>query len=380
MKPGIGSNYRLSVCALVPYPPERVPSQRFRLEQWLPALQDAGIDVELRPFADEHLMEMLHQPGRPTALARRIADFAVVSSYDAVVIHRAACLVGPALLERALKLLNCPVILDFDDAIFALHTTAANRRFGWLKFPGKTAALCRLSTHIVTGNEWLAAYAQQFNQRVTVVPTSVDTERFRPMPKQNPRERIIVGWTGSSTSQTYLEAFAPMLRELTAHYPIELRVHSDREPRLPGVSHLWRRWLMETEAAEIAAFDIGLMPLPDEDWARGKCALKALLYQACGVPAVCSAIGANREVIRHGENGLLANTTEDWLAHVGALISDVALRERLGRAGRANVELRYSKERSAALFAEVVRETVSEWRLKQELKRWNPQKSRSSTP
>src|SRR5262249_34791093 len=163
-----------------------------------------------------------------------------------------------------------------------------NRRFGWLKFPGKTAVLCRLSAHVVTGNEWLAEYARQFNQRVTVVPSSVDTECFQPMPKESQRDRVIVGWTGSSTSQTYLEAFAPMLRALTARYPVELRVHSDREPELPGVPYHWRRWSAETEAAEIAAFDIGLMPMPNEDWARGKCAMKALLYQACGVPAVCS--------------------------------------------------------------------------------------------
>ena len=376
----------ISICALVPYPPNTTPSQRFRIEQWLPVLREQGIDVHFLPFADERLMQLLYQPDKraakaaamAAALVRRIADVAKARRYDAVIIHRAACLVGPAVLERVITLLNRPVIFDFDDAIFALHTSAANRRFGWLKFPGKTGAICRMSAHIVTGNEWLGDYARQFNRNVTVIPTSVDTERFRPRLKPNGTAPVVVGWTGSSTSQTYLEAFAPMLRELTARLPIELRVHSDREPVLPGVPYVWRRWSADTEAAEIAAFDIGLMPMPDDQWARGKCAMKALLYQACGVPAVCSAIGANVEVISHGVNGMLAETTADWLAHIGALVNDAALRARLGQAGRASVEAFYSKEKSATRFAEVLRATVEEWRMKQELNRWNPQKSKSS--
>jgi glycosyltransferase involved in cell wall biosynthesis len=119
-----------------------------------------------------------------------------------------------------------------------------------------------------------------------------------------------VGWTGSATSQTYLEAFVPMLRAVTAARDLELRVLSSREPLLPGVSHTWRRWSPVTEAEDVAAFDIGIMPMPDEEWALGKCALKALQYMAAAVPTVASAIGANREVIEHGRDGLLAATDQ----------------------------------------------------------------------
>jgi len=362
--------HHISVCALVPYPPERVPSQRFRLEQWLPALQRAGIEVELRPFADERLMEVLHQPGRPVAkaaalaaaFARRIADVAAAPRYDAVVIHRAACLVGPALLERALKLLNCPVIFDFDDAIFALHTTAANRRFGWLKFPQKTAAICRISSHVVVGNEFLADYARQFNDRVTIIPTSIETDRYRALRKSHNGngQRVVIGWTGSSTSQTYLEMFAPVLREFMRHRDVELRVISDREPDLPGIPYVWQSWTAETEIELLRGFDIGIMPMPDDQWARGKCAMKALQCMALGIPTVCSAVGANREVIRHGENGLLAGTPEEWMVNLKSLVDDPSLRERLGQAGRQTVEDRYSARRCAKAFAEVVRETIGE--------------------
>ena len=121
---------------------------------------------------------------------------------------------------------------------------------------------------------------------------------------------------------------------------------------------VWRPWSPETEVEEIARFDVGIMPMPDNDWARGKCAMKALLYMAAGVPAVCSAIGMNREVIEDGANGFLASTDEEWLARVGALVEDPALRERIGAAGRRTVELGYSAEVAARRFAEVVRSVV----------------------
>ena len=365
----------IKIGALVLYPLNIAPGQRFRIEQWEPDLQAQGITVEMLPFADEELMQVLHQPGKQVvkaialarALLRRVQLFAKVQRYDAIYLFRAASIVGPAWLELALSLLHRPIIFDFDDAIFHLHTTEANRKFGWLKFPGKTATICRLSSHVVVGNAWLADYARQFNAQVTIIPSTVEIERFQPTARYEHKDRVVVGWTGSSTSQTYLEAFVPMLRELIDRYPVELRIHSDRPPDLPGVPYVWRKWTAKTEAEEIGQFDIGLMPMPEVEWAKGKCAMKALLYMALGVPAVCSAIGANCEVIQHDENGLLARTDDEWLTQTGRLVQDAGLRQRLGMAGRRTVEARYSKQYAAQLFAEVIRTTINESKLKQGL-------------
>jgi glycosyltransferase involved in cell wall biosynthesis len=360
------SDSSIRVCALVPYPPDTSPSQRYRIEQWLPYLKSQGISVDLVPFADRAMMRHLHKPGRraikavagASRFARRFLDVAAAARYDAVLIHRAAALAGPALLERMVSLTGKPVIFDFDDAIFLLHTTEANRRFGWLKFPGKTATICRLSSHVVAGNSYLADYARQYNSRVTIIPSSVDTRRYNPAKKNRVAERVVVGWMGSSTSQTHLEMFAGVLGELSARRDVELRIVSDREPDLPGVRFTWRRWSAATEVDELAEFDIGIMPMPDDRWARGKCAMKALLYMSVGVATVCSAVGANCDVIRHGENGLLAVTNEDWVKHLDALIRSAPIRERLGAAGRQTIEQHYSTESSARLFAHVIRETV----------------------
>ena len=357
---------RIRITAFVPYEPDTAPSQRFRIEQWVPYLAMAGFDVEIQPFAGPELTTLLRQPGRTLrktflALAGFVRTARTAASLPrgrVALVHRAACLAGPPIVEKTLRARGHPLLYDFDDAIFRLHTSASNRAAAWLKHPGKTATICRISDHVVVGNSYLADWVRQHNPRVSVIPTSVDTDRCRPRPSAEGRGGIVVGWTGSATSQTYLEAFVPMLRAVTASRGIELRVLSTREPILPGVPHTWRPWSPATEAEEVAAFDIGIMPMPDEEWARGKCALKALQYMAAALPTVASGIGANREVIEHGRDGLLASTDQEWLECITTLVDDPGLRRRIGLAGRRTVEERYSMRGSAAKLESVVREVV----------------------
>jgi|ERR1041384_2089929 glycosyltransferase involved in cell wall biosynthesis len=368
------ASQRLSVCALVPYPPDTTPSQRFRIEQWMPYLESKSIAVDLVPFADQKLMAMLHKPGRQGAKAvagisrflRRVGEAVGTRRYDAVLIHRAACIAGPATIERLIVALRRPLIYDFDDAIFKLHTTDANRRFGWLKFPGKTRTICRISDHVVVGNSYLAEYALKHNSRVTVIPTSIDAELYRPARNNGSNDKVVMGWTGSSTSQTHLEMFAPTIRELISRRNVEFRVISDREPDLPGIKYDWRPWSPQTEVRDLSDIDIGIMPIPDDEWARGKCALKALQYMAMGVPAICSPVGANNEVIRHGDNGFLAAGPAEWVSCFEALVDDSQLRHRLGANARLTVERSYSMKRCAELFAGVVNETVERHRSSSE--------------
>jgi glycosyltransferase involved in cell wall biosynthesis len=352
------------VCALVPYPPNTTPSQRFRLEQWKPVLEAEGMSVDLKPFAGPELMAVLHQTGRRVAktirllraLIARAAVLTDLDRYDAIVVHRAAVLAGPAWLERLLGHRR-PLVYDFDDAIFVTHTTAANQRFGWLKFAGKTATICRASRHVVVGNRYLADYARRYNRRVTVIPSSVDTDEYVPRPKA-PRQPPVVGWMGSSTSQSHLERFAPVLRVLAARAVAEIRIVSDRRPQLDGVPFEWRPWAPEREIDDLRAFDIGIMPMPDDTWSRGKCAMKALLYMSVGVPTVCSAVGMNTEVIRDGDNGYLATTPAEWLDRLTALACEPELRARLGTAGRATVEAHYSMRHSAKRFGDVLHAVI----------------------
>lgn len=350
---------------LVPYPEGRAPSQRYRFEQWRPLLAADGIDLDLLPFASNALMDVLHRHGRRgakvtgslQAFVRRARLRPALRAYDLLVVHRAAFIAGPAALERWLTADGPPLVFDFDDAIYRLHTSDANRYAGWLKFPGKTAELCRVSREITVGNNHLADYARRFNPRVTVIPSSIDTDAYRPVARP-PNPRLVIGWTGSSTSQQHLEQFAPVLRTVLGEVDAELHVHSDRSPELEGIPFVWRPWHPDTEVDELSRFDIGIMPMPEDEFARGKGAMKALLYMSMGVPTVCSPITASEELVRHGENGFIARTAADWLGSL-RLLRDAGLRARVGAAGRATVERSFSARRSAALFAAVARRAVA---------------------
>lgn len=359
----------IRVLALVPYPENTTPSQRFRIEQWAPLLRKRAIEVTIVPFLDKDLMQVLARPGHhatklgrgAVASFRRFRDVATARHYDAVFIHRAAAIAGPPVFERMLSAIGRPTIFDFDDAIFLTHTADANRGLGWLKFAGKTATICRLSTQVVVGNTFLADYARQFNRNVALVPTSIDVEHYEPSVRNHrngQNAKIVVGWTGSSTSQTHLEQFVPVLKKVKERRDIEIRVISNRRPSIDGLDVNWRPWDPETEVAEIGQIDIGIMPMPDDDWSRGKCALKALQYMSMGIPTVVSAVGANCEVITQGENGMLASTTEDWVSSLTELADNATLRSRLGLAGRQTVVDHYSKQKCAELFGDVVIATL----------------------
>jgi glycosyltransferase involved in cell wall biosynthesis len=356
----------IELLALVPYPLDTTPSQRFRLEQWAPLLaRDHGIRVRFEPFASAELGALLARPGRVAqkaagmakATAARLPAVLRERRYDAVVVHRAVCLAGPALLERVLAAGGTPLLFDFDDAIWLRHTSGANALFDRLKFPGKTATLCRLADRVVVGSEYLAGWARRHSARVDVVPTSIDPAAYE-VRDRAPGERVVVGWTGSATSLTHLEAFAPLLRRLAAARPVEIRVLSTRTPVLPDVPVVFRPWTPANEVEEIRTFDIGIKPMPDDEWARGKCPMKELQYLALRVPAVCSAVGGSREAVRHGDNGFLVSTGDEWMEALLRLVDDPALRARLGEAGRRTVLDRYASFRSAAGFAASVRAAV----------------------
>lgn len=362
------NNKITQICALMLDPYDVSPGQRFRIEQWEPFLKKENITIDYFSFTDDKLREVIYKEGHLAAKIkelfkanlRRFGHSLKAKNYDAVFLYRAASMVGPAWMEKFLRWREIPIIFDFDDAIFFTDTAKANKKFAWAKFSSsKTADICRLSTSVTVGNSYLAEYAEKFNEQVFVVPTSIDTDKYQPTAKKDSdSSRVIVGWTGSSTSQYHLEEFESVLAELLKERDVEIRIVSNREPSFTKVPYVWRAWSAETEVEEIAQIDIGIMPTPDDEWSRGKCALKALQYMSLGIPAICTDMGANRDVVKNGENGFLAKTNEEWLTAFKTLIDDAALRRKLGDEARKTVVENYSMKRCAELFSAAVKATL----------------------
>jgi hypothetical protein len=243
----------------------------------------------------------------------------------------------PSWVERLLVWMGHKLVIEFDDAIYL---TRFHRR--------KIPQLLTLSSSAIVGNRTLAEYACRFASAVSVVPTVVDTDRFVPRrtphgaPAGRGKGQIIIAWIGLAYNFSYLDVLIPALQMVQRELRVRFRVISSRPPELPGVEAEFVPWNLATEVAQLQDCHIGVMPLPDSEWARGKCGLKLLQYMALGMPAVASPIGVNCEIIRSGENGLLATTSSEWSSHLVRLCLDAGLRRRLGAAARRTVEARYA--------------------------------------
>jgi glycosyltransferase involved in cell wall biosynthesis len=340
----------MKLLALVPNLYDTSPSQRFRLEQWEPLLRQQGVEIAFEPFEDQELHAHLDQPGKirqklrlvRRAFARRASVLRRVRQYDAVYILREASVIGPPVFERWIHRTGVPMIFDFDDAIFVPHISPTHGYLTLLKQATKTRTLCRLAAHVIAGNPYLAEYARRVNERVTIIPTTIDTEKYTVAHHKPANDPPVIGWTGSYSTVQYLDMLRGALQRLTKRERFRLRVIGTNSYQLEGVEVEAMPWRSETELADLRPFDIGVMPLPDNRWSRGKCGLKMLQCMALGLPTVCSPVGVNIDIIKDGENGMIARTEDEWVEKLAQLLRSAELREHLGTAGRATVEAKYS--------------------------------------
>lgn len=348
--------------------PEEGAGCRFRIAQFLPYLREAGIDVKISPFYSREFFQLVYVPGHTLRkivmfvglVWRRFVELARIRQYDLVFLYREAIPIGPPIVERLIHGLGVPIVHDFDDAIFMTSVSDANRSLAFLKNPGRVATILRLSRGATVGNEFLAGYARRHNDAVTVIPTVVDTTKFKPRDSRTPDPRgPVVGWIGSPTTYQYLERLSGVLREVATRHPFVLRVSGAGRPVvMPGVTVEEAPWSMEDEVRLFNGLDIGVYPLTDDDWSRGKCGFKAIQCMASGVPVVASAVGVNCEIITDGVDSFLAATPDEWVDKLSRLISEAALRSRMAAAGRDTIERRYSLQVAAPQLAAVLRASL----------------------
>ena len=338
-------------------------SSRIRFLQFLPRLEREGFTFDVRPLLDNAYVRSLYG-GPPVgtvsilrAYGRRLRALMRRMQYDVVWLEKEALPWLPTWLEIA-RLEGIPYVVDYDDAWFHRYENH------WLSpmLGHKIDAVMRVAHTVVAGNDYLARRARQAGARhVEIVPTVIDVERYRGLPVAPPNEVTTVGWIGIPLNAHYLAVIAPALRAVAGDTRIQLNVVGAPVPsELTGIPSESFPWSEDSEIARISAFDIGIMPLHDTPWERGKCAYKLLQVMAAGKPVIASPVGANVQVVRHGVNGFLANTTEEWSDALRRLAADPELRQRMGAEARRTVEDQYSTALAAPRLAAILKKAAAE--------------------
>ncbi|MCB0791833.1 MAG: glycosyltransferase family 4 protein [Flavobacteriales bacterium] len=361
------SSTKHRVLFIADHRPDRSPGQRFRFEQYIDHLERHGFSCELSYLIDEEDDRMLYAPGnylRKAAFLRkchriRSRDVERRDEFDIIFIFRGALLTRSIRYEKAFRQGRARIVFDFDDAIWLQSVSDANRRLGWMKDPGKTGRIIALSDLVVAGNAYLARYAGSFNPMVAIVPTTIDTDLYTPRPRQEVGP-VVIGWSGSVTTIQHFQHAVPALRAIKERFGerVVFRLVGDARFQEASLGIQGLPWRKDSELADLNAMDIGIMPLPNDEWAQGKCGLKGLQYMALEIPTIMSPVGVNKEIIEDGTNGFLADGTDEWVEKLVRLVEDAQLRQRMGQEARRTVEERYSvnawRDRYLTLFNELL--------------------------
>jgi glycosyltransferase involved in cell wall biosynthesis len=346
---------------IVPYPLHRAPSQRFRVELYFQVLDSENIGYTVAPFLDEATWNVLYQQSSILkkawgVLRGYVKRFKLVffglNKYDYIFIHREASPLGPPIFEWIIsRVRKKKYIYDYDDAIWIPDSKSS--LLNWVKAFWKIRYLCKWAFKVAGGNEFLCNYASQFNQQVVLLPTSVDIINHHNRIKEPHSGTLVIGWTGSHSTLKYLDQVIPVLERISGEFSVEIFVIANKPPafRLPNLQFI--KWTEASEIEDLMHFDIGIMPLEADQWSEGKCGFKLIQYLALGIPAVASPVGVNTTIIEKGQNGFLARTEEEWYTALKTLISDAALRKKMGESGRQKIIDQYSIQANAASFLQL---------------------------
>lgn len=350
------------VLILCAHRPNRSPSQRYRFEQYLPLfLEENGFTFTWSFLLNEEDDKLFYSNGNffgkisiiLKSLSIRKKDTKRFKDFDIIFIQREANFLGNSYFEKKAFLSGAKVIFDFDDSIWLADTSPGNKKWQWIKNPQKFFDNINYAHTIIAGNEYLLKKTLDVlsigtqaidKNKVKLIPTTINTDIHFPKTELRNKEIITIGWSGSISTIKHFELLVPVLKKIKDKYLNKVRFkiigdsnYKNSELNLESVA-----WSEKTEVNDLNTFDIGLMPLPNDEWANGKCGLKGLSYMACGISTIMSNVGVNNQIIVNGVNGFLAGTENEWYEKLCELIENKNLRIKLGEEGRKTVIEKYS--------------------------------------
>ena len=340
-------------------------STRQRIIQTMPYLMQKGITIDIQPFFDNAYLETLFKYGKRNSLkvldAYRARFLTLLSckKYDFLWVQYELFPYLPSPMETLIRFANKPIIYDFDDAIFHQYDQHSNPLVRNI-LSNKLVPLLKIADGAFCGNSYLEEYAKRYCKHTEIIPTTVDRDLYFPGAEINSLQKPVLGWIGSPSTWNYCLPFANIFSSYVKTNQLSVVVIGAGKTANKNSGFEFREWAEQREVQDIAQMDIGIMPIPDEPWARGKCGYKLIQYMACGLPVIASPVGVNREIVEHGVNGFLASTESEWRDAIERLVEDAQLRQRMGQAGRAKVEKQYSIQTVGPRIAALIQELLSQ--------------------
>ena len=361
----------MKVLCLTRYPATGA-SSRYRVYQYVPYLEREGIHCTVSPFLEDEELKQIFKEGdtrtktRITlrAMKRRWAWLKRAREFDLIFLQRECLPMGPPLMERKLNKTGVPLVFDYDDALFLFKKSKYNKIANFLKAPEKFYEIFSLVDCVLAGNDWLREAASKYCTDARTFEVAEDTDRIAARPPYTNSQKVVIGWLGSPSTEKYLNLIRPALTAVCKKHPgVRLRIIGGGgdfdEPAVP-VERI--AWSLDTEVASLQGMDIGIMPLPEDQWSEGKCGGKARTYMAAGLGVAVTGIGYNNQLITDGENGFLIHGMDQWEARLDQLISNVSLRQRLGDNARQHVITHFHPEILGAKLAEILKDVAAKKR------------------
>lgn len=336
---------------ICPYPENLAPSQRLKFEQYYHYFREAEYVVDVSPFISKGFFNVIYKKGfflqkigfTLIGYVRRIKNLFQLHKYDIVYVHLWATPFGPPFFEWIIRKLSKRIVYDIDDLVYLKDVKSkVHPLVTMIKGRKKPIYLMKGADHVITCTPYLDQFVRKYNQNTTDISSTINTDVYQPKTDYRINEKPVIGWSGSHSTSKYLHLLDPVFQELAKKYPFRLLVMGDADFRIDGVEVEAVAWKEEYEVAVLSRFDIGVYPLPNEEWVLGKSGLKALQYMALGIPTVATDIGTIHRIIRHEENGFLVSSPEEWKQAILNLMQDQNLRESIGRKAAITVQSQYS--------------------------------------
>lgn len=357
------------ILILCPSPKGTAPTQRLKYEQYLPLLEKEGYRFTISSFQTNRFWKIIYKPGRTfekifwtcIGYLRRTGDLLRAPFYDAIFVNLWVTPIGFPFFERVLFFFNKKVIYDIDDMIFiSKHDHVKASFFQRLKGTKKSVTLMKHAAYVIGCTPRLEEMAREMNKNKNAIDISstFDTERFVPVSSYQKHETTTIGWTGTHSTLAFLETIQPVMARVAQLRKIRLLVIANKEYAMKDVPTEYQAWKAETEVQDLHQFEIGLYPIPANEWSLGKSSLKALTYMAIAIPFVATAYGTNFRIMQNGVQGYLAATEQEWVDAIVKLIDDVESRKRMGLEGRRTVEELFSLKANFPKYLHVFKTVI----------------------